>query len=458
MKINNNISAVITNNQLLKTEGALSESMERLSSGMRINHASDDPSGMAIAGKMQAQIDGLDQASRNASDGTSVLQTADGALSEVTSMIQRMRELSVQAANGVNSQSEKEAIQQEISTLREEVDRITKDTEFNTMTLLDGSLDARVYGDNVSRIAVSEYVTAGTYEMEVTTAAIQAVQTSTTVLTDGFTVTAAMEGTVSINNYAIELKEGMTGAEVYEALRTGAEIGETSISDYGDALAFTSTAYGADASVTVVASNGDLAAALGIPTVATPSVGTDAEVTLDKTSEFGAQTTYSMSGNKITITDVDGFNMSMMLDEGYTGDVSLEVTNMGTMSLQIGANAGQMMDVRIPAIDTESLYIDDIDVTTVQGGAKAIAALDGALARVNSVRSKIGAYENRLEYSVSSLDATQENMTSAISRVEDVDMAEEMTTYTQQNVLAQAATSALSQANELPQMALQLLQ
>ncbi|MCR4610461.1 MAG: flagellin, partial [Lachnospiraceae bacterium] len=145
MKINNNISALVTNRQLLRNEDYLAASMEKLASGLKINHAADNPSGMAISGKMRAQINGLDRASQNASDGVSVLQTADGALNEVTSMIQRMRELSVQAANGIVEQQDKEAIQSEISSLLEEVDRIATSTEFNTKTLLDGSLDTRVY-------------------------------------------------------------------------------------------------------------------------------------------------------------------------------------------------------------------------------------------------------------------------------------------------------------------------
>ncbi|MCR5053421.1 MAG: flagellin, partial [Lachnospiraceae bacterium] len=167
MKINHNISAVITNKQLLRTEDTLAKSMERLSSGLSINHAKDNPSGMAISGKMKAQIDGLGQASTNSSDGISVIETADGALNEVSSIIQRMRELSVQAANDTNAQSEKEAIQTEISSLKEEIDRISSTTEFNTKTLLDGSLDTRIYGNNVSRMTSTEYVSAGTYKFSV---------------------------------------------------------------------------------------------------------------------------------------------------------------------------------------------------------------------------------------------------------------------------------------------------
>ena len=158
MKINNNISAVITNKQLLGTENNLSSSMEKLSSGLKLNHASDNPSGMAISNKMKAQIRGLDQASQNASDGTSVIQIVDGALGEVTDMLQRMRELAVQAANGTNSQKEKEACQLEIASLRDEVDRISETTEFNTKSLLDGSLDARVYADKKTVIMFQEFM------------------------------------------------------------------------------------------------------------------------------------------------------------------------------------------------------------------------------------------------------------------------------------------------------------
>lgn len=468
MRINHNISAVITNNQLLRTENALAASMERLSSGLKINHASDNPAGMAISGRMKAQIEGLDQASRNSSDGTSVLQTADGALGEVTNMIQRMRELAVQAANGVNSQSEKDAIQLEIDSLKEEVDRVASTTEFNTKNLLDGSLDARVYSDNVTRIYASSAVTKGTYKFEVTTPAKQAEYTGGAGLGDTTEISAAEAGVVSINGYAIEIHEGMKGEEIYEALRKGAELGEAAISDYDGngttPLKVTSTAYGNSGQVEIEVSNPALAAKLGFTGLTDGrsfSVGADAEVKLDKdkaTSEFGSQATVKYEGNKITITDVGGFEMSMMLEAGFTGEVALDVTDVGMMTLQVGANEGQQIDVRIPATDIKNLYIDDVDVTTVSGAGRAIAKLDDALSKVTAVRSQIGAYQNRLEYTVSSLDASSENMNAAISRLEDVDMAEEMVEYTKDNVLAQAATSALAQANELPQMALQLLQ
>ena len=161
MKINHNMSAVTANKRLLGSENSLASSIERLSTGLRINRASDDAAGMAIASKMTAQIKGLGQASRNASDGVSVLETADGALNEVHSMLQRMRELSVQAANGTNTPDDLEAIQLEITSLTAEVDRVSRDTEFNTKNLLDGTLDQRVYPNNrgITRISISDAVT-----------------------------------------------------------------------------------------------------------------------------------------------------------------------------------------------------------------------------------------------------------------------------------------------------------
>ena len=480
MKINNNISAVITNKQLLGTESNLSASMEKLSSGLKLNHASDNPSGMAISNKMKAQIRGLDQASQNASDGTSVIQTVDGALGEVTDMLQRMRELAVQAANGTNSQKEKEACQLEIASLRDEVDRISETTEFNTKSLLDGSLDARVYADkenrdNISRIYVSDSVAEGTYSLKVDKAATNATY-DTGIQVDDL---VGKNGQLSINGYTVKITDQMTKEEIYTALRDGAEIGECTISQIDEPLSFTSTVYGSHAAVSLIqqSKDGDIFGA-GIPNTETDpdakavvAIGDNAKVTLDAAnSAFDPRATVSYDGNKITITNTDGFNMSFLLKAGFeagattaagtpcTGVINLEVTDIGIMDLQIGANEGQTMQVRIPATDADSLYIDDIDVTTVNGPSKAMDRLDSAISTISQIRSQIGAYENRLDYTVDSLDETQENMESALSRIEDVDMAEEMTEYTKYNVLQQAGTSVLAQANELPTQALQLLQ
>ena len=477
MKINNNISAVITNKHLLRTENRLAGSMERLSSGFKLNHSWDNPSGIAISNKMNAQIDGLDRASRNSSDGMSVIDTADGAMQEITAMIQRMRELSVQAANDLNSYTDKQAIQVEIDNLKSEVDRIASTTEFNTKALLDGSLDNRVYADNVSRVQTSEKVEEGKYAFTIEKAATQATVATLTTIPD----TLANSGSVSFNGYEISLEKGMSREEVYEALRKGAEIGNAQIdSKMDENLVFKSENYGSDAVLDIKVSDAGLAAELGLDmeglndkSVTPPRVprGTNAEVTLDKAnSEFKdhQQATVHYKGNKIVISDSNGFEISLMMKEGFDkttdtstndkGKIALDVTDIGPMDLQIGANEGQMMTVKMAAMDTKSLYIDDLDITKQGGASRAIAQLDEALAAVNKSRASLGAYSNRLEYTVASLNTTSENMNQAVSRIKDVDMATEMVEYTKDNVLQQAGTSALAQANELPQMALQLLQ
>lgn len=483
MKINHNMAAVIANKRLMRTEGGLSNSIERLSSGLRINHAADDAAGMAISTKMKAQIKGLDQASQNASDGVSVLDTADGALNEVSVMLQRMRELSVQAANGINTSEDLKAIQGEITSLREEIDRVSKDTEYNTINLLDGSVDQRVYSNvrGIDRIYISDSVDSKTYKLEVNGSAEHAVAQGGTVTPA--TVTADQAGTVVINGVEVKIKEGDTFEQVYEKMRNGAEIGNVNLLVAGDvtdnsgtlenagyvptdpslggALVFVSTRYGSSAEVNVSCDNTRLAAYLGIGGGFT-EIGADVGIQPDggagADNGFTPQVTIVTEGTNVKITDRSGFEMSFEVLPGVTGDVELDVTGIGTMTLQIGANENQNMNVRIPEISSKSLYIDDVDVRTIDGGGRAITSFDNALNKVTEARARIGAYQNRLDSAVNSLEGTEENMTAALSRIEDVDMASEMSEYTKYNVLSQAATSVLAQANDMPQQVLQLLQ
>lgn len=482
MKINHNMSAVVANKQLLRTEGGLTASLERLSSGLRINHASDDAAGMAIASKMKAQIKGLDQASRNASDGVSVIDTADGALNEVASMLQRMRELSVQAANETNTPDDLEALQAEITSLTDEIDRVSKDTEYNTINLFDGSVDTRVYPSvrGIDRIDISDSVEKGIYDITVNAPAEHAVGegNGAAAMT---TITAAQAGTVVINNVEVEIKEGDTFEDVYEKLRAGAETGNTKLlvvadttatggtaenAGYvptdvaaGGTLVFVSERYGESEELNVSCDNVQLAAYLGIPAAGYTEHGVNVDVSFGAGDNgFSTQATLSTEGTHVKITDRSGFEMNFEVQPGVAGDVSLEVTDVGTMTLQIGANENQIMDVRIPEISAKSLYIDDVDVRKVGGGGRGIASFDNAINKVSEVRSRVGAYQNRLDSAVNSLESTGENMTAALSRIEDVDMAEEMSEYTKYNVLSQAATSVLAQANDIPQQVLQLLQ
>ena len=481
MRINYNVSAAIANKHLLGIEDNLSASMERLSSGLKINHSEDNPAGMAISNKMKAQIDGLNRASQNASDGISVIQIADGALSETTSILQRMRELSVQAASDATmTPADKEAIQKEITSLKDEVDRISTDTEYNSKSLLDGSLDTRVYTKNATRVDISDHVKAGQYQLSIDTAATQA---GPVTANQNYNSTAAIgaSGTMSINGSKVEIEATDTYAEAFEKIRNAAETGETAVKvETNGALSFTSERYGASATLEIAFDNQQIVTALGFTGVVedpenkgsyvygqiqngkviVPS-GTDAEVTLTKPGDgtgFGDTATVKTDGNKITVTDRAGFEMSFLADAGYTGDLDFDVTDIGTMALHIGANEDQETKVRIPEVSCKSLYIDDVDVTTVNGAGRGITKFDDAISKVSEVRSRLGAYQNRLESTVSSLDTFEENMTGAQSRLTDADMASEMTDYTHQNVLNQAAISVLTQANDLPQQVLQILQ
>lgn len=492
MRINYNVSAAIANKHLLGIENNLSTSMERLSSGLKINHSKDNPAGMAISNKMQAQINGLNRASQNASDGISVIQISDGALNEVTSILQRMRELSVQAASDATmSLEDRRAIQDEIDSLKDEVDRISTDTEYNTKTLLDGSLDTRVYTEHASRVQVSDQIEAGSYGVTIAAAATQAELTSSTDFNS--TAQVGASGTMSINGSLVEISATDTYAEAYEKIREAATVGETQAvrDEATGAVTFTSDAYGVEANIEISFDNEDLANAIGLDAangyamvedtennrwvygkaetdsttgetnIVVPA-GTNMEIK-DATGALGltgftSSATVATDGNRVTITDIGGVSLSFLAEAGYTGDIEFEVTDIGTMTLHIGANTDQNMEVRIPEVSCTSLYIDDLDVTTVNGGGRAITKLDEAIAQVSDVRARLGAYENRLEYSTNSLDAFEENMTGAFSRLTDVDMAEEMTNYTHQNVLNQAAISVLTQANDLPQQILQIMQ
>ena len=458
MKINHNLSAIIANNQLLKSENRLAESVRRLSSGLKINESADDPAGMAISQKMRTQIQGLNRASDNALDGISVVETAEGALGEVHSILQRARELSVQAANETYNLEDRENIQSEINALLEEVDRISKDTEFNKTTLLDGSFDQRGYTDKaaVKVTTYSSFVPVGQYEFTVTAAATKA-QTSAPMPTAPITEDQA--GSFIINGERVAIEEGDTPEQVYEKIRQlGSSVGVDVTLDSGD-MVFTSQESGSRVGITISASTEELAAALGISSGTTEVTGSDTK--LDYPFGFSTTATYRADGDYVTITDLNGFSMSIRVDSdagaSAVGDVTIDILDLGNLTLQVGANEGQTMDVKIPRIDVDSLHLTHINVCSTKGAGEAISRLDDAVEMVSNLRGQLGAFQNRLEHAVTNLDSTEENLTAALSRIEDVDMAEEMTEYTQSSVLQQAGVSILAQANDLPQMVLQLL-
>lgn len=464
MKINRNMSAVIASNQLHRTENKLSVTMERLSTGLKLNSAEDSPAGMAISNKMKAQIDALDKASDNSTDAISVMEIADGALNEVTSIIQRMRELSVQAASGIYTYDDKSAIQSEIAQLRDEVDRVSSNTEFNTKPLLDGSSDTRVYTrksvsqemtySDITRINISDEVDSKHYKVEVTEVAKQAQSSISGYPAGGITE----DGTISINGVSAAIKAGTSEEDYLAQVHDLVEQAGANMKVNGNSIDITSKKYGSASQLDISISD-ELANALGYTTqgdgYTDAQTGTDAKVTA---GDGFTHPIVTSEGNRVYISDDNGFKMDFMVDASADlTEYDIDVTDIGTMTIQIGANQYQEMDLRIPEVSAQSLYLDEIDVAVAGGADKALGTLDNALSQVNSVRSRIGAFQNRLEYANASLDETSENMTSAYSTLTDTDMATEMTEYAAQNILNQAGISVLSQANDLPQQVLSLL-
>jgi flagellin len=531
MRINHNISALKANNQLARTNNQLDKSLEKLSSGYRINSAADDSAGLAISEKMRTQISGLDQASRNASDGISVIQTAEGALTEVENMLQRMRELSVESANGTYTANDRVAIQSEIDQLNQEIKRISDTTEFNTMTLLNGNIDRKSYSsdNSVSLVALSDTVSVGDYKLKVTQDARQAVivgaesnlsdGTATPYTTATRKITAEEAGSININGESVAVKEGDTVDDVFEKIRDACDTVNVNVFaisnltpsntnnldtagytskpfDDGDYLVFESRGYGSNQKLDIYCDKQKLGDIIGLSIKGAKAQGIDAKASLvlnssDSTSLFENTATISINGNRATVSDSNDFSMVFEAQPGTVGTtfddyqvgvndkdgnsdgkidavtppststgvpITVSVLDAGPMDLQIGANEGQTMAVRIPKVTPSTLGIDKINIGTSDGAQEAIGLLDIAINTVSAIRSKLGAYQNRLEHSISNLDVTQENMTESLSRIRDVDMAEEMAEYTQKNVLAQAGTSMLAQANQRPQTVLSLLE
>ncbi|MBC3888626.1 hypothetical protein GH810_09925 [Acetobacterium paludosum] len=608
MRINHNIAALNTYNKLAANTAATSKSLEKLSSGLKINKAGDDAAGLAISEKMRGQISGLDTASNNANDGISLIQTAEGALSETHSILQRMRELAVQSSNDTNTTSDRKEIQKEIDQLTSETDRISTDTEFNTQKLLNGDKATKVNTNSYAGItssadvSVDASVATGSYTANVT---ISAASGTTGTFTQKSTKTddasgavssfsasgavggtysgsvvrstsAALSGTIALESgsgtvafasglgldadtYTLTMTQKDTSGDAYTltsadgtvSIKFSGASGATALTFSGQVITLStsgaavndasvfkvSNAFKLGASGTATASSGttsgvtvSLANTAKIGSTFTISVGASGAPTLDLTKadlDKGtytiAVTNYNKSGNTATITlqdskgntvnnasgtayqysgslasaisvagiDVTGTSVtgnstsSFTIDKAQVSKVSLtdatgtEVTGLtfklnaaaadgdtfkvdvdssNEMKFQIGANEKQSTSLSIAAMGSKDLGIDKLDLTTQSGADAAITTIDDAITAVSSERAKLGAVQNRLEHTINNLSTSSENATSAESRIRDVDMAKEMTEFTKNNILSQAAQSMLAQANKQPQNVLSLLQ
>lgn len=387
MKINYNASAMRANNALNVSDKKVSKSLERLSSGLKVTAAKDNPSGYAIARRMNTQITGVSTATQSANNGISIIETADGALAEVHEMLQRMNELAIKGATGTLTTTDRQMVNQEVKQLKAEITRIATDTEFNGQPILDGSFDLRGYTNN-------QLVKVDYYSDEV-----------------------------------LEKKYTITNLQVI---------------------------YNDDGSIDLDKTKENLALGDGFPKgVELTEVGYD-KIVLTGHQDF--QITLAIEPKPI----IDNNNGNILgydpVDCTENGAITLDITGIGAMDTQIGANEGQQLEIRIPTISLSRMGIEKTEMTTQESSNDAINDIKGAILYVSDVRSRLGAYQNRLEHTVSNLDITNENMTASYSRIMDVDLAEEMTNYTTEQVVSQAATSMLAQANERPSQVLQLLQ
>lgn len=520
MIINHNMNALNAHRNMNVNNTAAGKSMEKLSSGLRINRAGDDAAGLAISEKMRGQIRGLTQASRNASDGISMIQTAEGALNETQNILQRMRELSVQSSNDTNTAADRESIQKEIEQLTEEIDRIGNNTEFNTQSLLKG--------DGSTAIDKTGVIVANTVKgTEAKTQASATVQIkNTTGGNAGDTLSVSISGkdiTVKLDSNTTDAEE--TAKAFAEKLQKAIEAdedlnGNFTVSNKTDTIEIEAKANGAYAGDKGYISEGKVTGKSNqVQAVSKAGVGTTKKTEASSEIDLAGITTkdhakalvgkgFEVNGKKIEFYNVNdgaytGENIGVDISKAIetNGNVNEELVNtiatqLGdklegisfeantnklkistkesgndavlnikdgatkedfTATFQVGANSNQTISISIGDMRADALGVKNVDLKTAEGSQNATATIQAAIEKVSTERAGLGAVQNRLEYTISNLDNTTENLTSAESTLRDVDMAKEMMTFSKNNILNQAAQAMLAQANQQPQNVLSLL-
>ena len=466
MVVQHNMQAMNANRMLNVTTTQQSKATEKLSSGYKINRAADDAAGLSISEKMRKQIKGLDQASTNAQDGISAVQTAEGALTEVHSMLQRMNELATQAANGTNSESDRSSIQDEINQLTTEIDRVSETTKFNETYLLKGNGKTSNVKVNAKDAGIEGTLTGvGTGTAKFTMAALKTGDTITigskgyTIGTTIANVKAAIDDTkvtagskVTINGTEYTVADGkedrtenlLTKDSLKELVNDGAKV----IVGTQTYVAMTDADKNkiGDNDASVISAN-KAYELIKNELIKASSIGVDpgSEAKIDSTDHTGKDA-YSATTTQVSFTITEG---------------SREVTQGLQMGLHVGADADEnnKISFTIDTMDSAGLGVKGLNVVD-KTGAKATYAIDSiadAISKVSAQRSSLGAVQNRLEHTINNLDNVVENTTSAESQIRDTDMAETMVEYSKNNILAQAGQSMLAQANQSNQGVLSLL-
>ena len=469
LTIANNVTSLNAQNNLNRANNRLTTSVERLSSGLKVNRGADGPAALVISEKQRAQIAGLRQAIENTEKAVSLVQTAEGALAEINSLLLKVRSLAVDSANtGINDADALAANQAEIDNALDTIDRIANNTQFLTKKLLDGSaaISGTPNNANVSFIEATSATSAGSYNIAVTTAGERAVSTA------GTTQSAALNAAevLTVNGVAITLNAGLTQAQVVDRINEfTSQTGATAEISGGGATQVYSANFGTGASVSVVSDTAAAANSSGFGTTATNDTGVNIAGTIDGVAASGA-------GNVLTATSgqAQGLKVQLATDPadatstvGAAAYGAVDVTD-NSLTFQIGPNANQTAEIAIDRVNPSSLGIgvtgnqfanlNDVDVTTGTGAQDSIAVVDAAIDDITNLRGTLGAFQqNTLSSTANNLRATLENTVNAESVIRDTDFAAEIANFTQQQVLVQAGTAVLGNANQLPQLVLSLL-
>lgn len=465
--INTNVASLNAQRNLTTSGSALATALQRLSSGLRINSAKDDAAGLAIAERFTSQIRGLNQASRNANDGISLAQTAEGALAEVANNLQRIRELAVQSLNATNSASDRSALDAEVQQLKAEVDRVATTTGFNGVKLLDGSFTSQVFqvGANqgetisVSSIASARTSTLGQYTGFNLTNQAVTYAGGTTAFTVAVGGTTYQLGTIATDAKAIASAVNASGVSGLNATaNAAATTGTSALSGGATAGTDTFTLNG----ITINLTNSNVAAtnrtnalqAINAASASTGVVATDNGSGLVLTASDGRTVVVgALAHGTATGTALDDYGLSAA--GGYTGTVNVSYVAPSTVSGNlVFAGAGFASTNAIASTGTSIAAVDVLNVTNANA---ALTSVDSALQSINGSRAALGAYQNRFQSAIANIQATSENLTASRSRIQDADFAAETANLTRAQILQQAGTAIVAQANSIPQNVLSLL-
>ncbi|MCP9760010.1 flagellin [Aquitalea sp. S1-19] len=484
MSINTNVASLNAQRNLSGSQSALSTSLQRLSSGARINSAKDDAAGLAISERMGSQIRGLDQARRNANDGISLAQTAEGGMTSASDMLQRMRELAVQSANDTNSDSDRKAIQSEVNQLKEELNRLVDTTQFNGKNILDGTMSNAQFqvGANAQQtinVSVSSIrgTDIGNYQAgTLTTASKMGVASTAAAASPANGVATGMDFVVAGNGKTATIDVGDGESAKGIAAKVNTNSGSTGVSATAETKAtvsgitagtvsFKLTGDNDTAPVTISASVGSdiksLAEAVNAQTATTGiSAKVDKNGALELSNKNGADIkiadyTHSDTAVKATVkgaNDATGVQLESAANDSTTisGTISFDSTSAFSIN---AATAG----VVAASTNAGLSAVDKVDLSSAPGANAALKVLDAALATVNSRRADLGAVQNRFSNTISNLQSSAENLNASRGRILDTDFASETAKMSRNQVLQQAGTAMLAQANQLPQQVLQLL-